>query len=50
MLATFIASGPYFQGRASLPDEHIDNVDIYSILADILKIKPVKTDGALPEL
>lgn len=50
MLATFIACGPYFQGKDRLTDSHIDNVDIYSIISDILAIKPVETDGSLPEL
>jgi hypothetical protein len=32
------------------PLHPFDNVDLYSLMAEILKIKPVKTDGSIAPL
>ena len=45
MLATFIADGPRFADGTVV--EPFDNVEIYGIIADILGIAPVATDGDL---
>ena len=50
MQSIFIASGPYFEGVNASENLHVRNIDIYSLLADMLSIKPVKTDGRIPEL
>ncbi|MEZ5921742.1 MAG: alkaline phosphatase family protein [Parvularculaceae bacterium] len=43
MLATFIGEGPRF--RDGVYAETFDNVEIYGMIADILGVKPAKTDG-----
>ena len=48
MWAIFLASGPAFKTHYRQPA--FPNVDVYSILARILKINPVKTDGRLKEV
>ena len=50
MQSVFIASGPYFKKHISSRPSTLRNIDIYSLLADILRIKPVETDGEVPEL
>ena len=50
MQSIFIASGPYFEGVNASENLHVRNIDIYALLADMLSIKPVKTDGRVPEL
>lgn len=50
MQSIFIAAGPYFDEHISSRPSMLRNIDIYSLLADILDIKPVKTDGELPRL
>ena len=49
MKSIFIASGPYFEKHRTSTIKSIRNIDIYSLLADILGIKPVKTDGSIPD-
>lgn len=49
MKSIFIASGPYFDKHKDTSLTSFRNVDIYSLLADILGIRPVKTDGAVPK-
>jgi alkaline phosphatase D len=46
--AIFYASGPDFKKGYFRPS--FQNVDIYSLLAHLLKIKPVKTDGSFNAL
>lgn len=48
MHAIFIASGPSFENRTTCKNKQINNIDLYSILCDILLIKPAITDGKLP--
>ncbi len=50
MQAIFIASGPYFKKRTSTDELIVKNIDIYSLLADILNVVPAETDGSIPEL
>lgn len=50
MQIIFLADGPYFQGKKPTDETHINNTDIYSLIADILSIKPVETDGSVPSL
>lgn len=50
MQSIFIATGPYFKKHISSRPATVRNIDIYSLLTDILNIKPVKTDGEVPEL
>jgi predicted AlkP superfamily pyrophosphatase or phosphodiesterase len=45
MHAIFIAAGPDIRPGASL--EPFNNVDVYSLLAHLLKIQPAKTDGTI---
>lgn len=49
MKSIFIASGPYFDKHKGTSLTSFRNVDIYSLLADILGIRPVKTDGEIPK-
>ena len=46
MQIIFRACGPDFKRGYTLPHSFI-NVDLYSILAELLKIEPAKTDGSL---
>lgn len=48
MHALFIANGPAIRRGVEL--KPFNNVDIYSLLANLLKIKPVETDGSLRSL
>ncbi len=41
--ATFIANGPAF--RKGFVSEPIESVDVYNLMAKILKLKPAKNDG-----
>jgi predicted AlkP superfamily pyrophosphatase or phosphodiesterase len=45
MRAIFIASGPAFRGKSRLPA--FQNIHIYSLLAELLHLKPAATDGNL---
>ncbi len=45
MYGTFIADGPVF--KDGLKAESFDNVNVYSLIAEILDIKPAKTDGSI---
>ncbi|WP_411816538.1 alkaline phosphatase family protein [Hyphococcus sp. DH-69] len=45
MLATFIGEGPRFADGAVV--EPFDNVEVYGIIAEILGLTPVETDGDL---
>lgn len=45
MQSVFVASGPYFEDKTKLNGTTFVNVDIYSLLTDILSVKPVPTDG-----
>lgn len=45
MHAIFYAYGPAF--RENYRIETFENVDLYSLIAEILKVKPAKTDGKL---
>jgi len=45
MRAIFIAAGPAFRGGSRLPA--FQNIHIYSLLADLLHLKPAATDGDL---
>ncbi|HXI87080.1 MAG TPA: ectonucleotide pyrophosphatase/phosphodiesterase [Parvularculaceae bacterium] len=45
MQATFIAEGPRF--RDGIVVEPFDNVEVYGMIANILGLKPAKTDGDL---
>lgn len=46
MQVVFRAAGPDFK-RGFVQEEKFDNVDIYSLLAHLLKIRPAPTDGSL---
>lgn len=48
MQAIFVACGPYFKNKTALRNSSFSNVDIYPLLADILSIASVPTDGKLP--
>jgi alkaline phosphatase D len=48
MKSIFIATGPYFEKYRISTIKSIRNIDIYSLLADMLGIEPVKTDGTMP--
>ena len=48
MKSIFIATGPYFEKYRTSTIKSIRNIDIYSLLADMLVIEPVKTDGTMP--
>lgn len=45
MRSVFVASGPAFRSGVVLPP--FDNVDIYPLLAHLLKIEPAENDGEL---
>ena len=47
MQVTFIAAGPSFRNGYKLTGPPFKNVDVYSMLANILRISPVPTDGTL---
>ena len=49
MQIIFRACGPDFKRGYTLPHS-FSNVDLYSILAELLKIKPAKTDGSLEKV
>ena len=44
MSAIFIASGPHFVNTPN-PPAHFSNVEVYGLLADVLKIKPLPNNG-----
>ena len=46
--ATFIASGPAF--RSGLVVEPFENIHLYALMAEILGLDPVPTDGDLEEV
>lgn len=48
LAAMFIATGPAFRARTTLP--RFDNVDVYSLLCRLLDIKPSPSDGSLQSL
>ncbi len=48
MHAVFYASGPAFKSNYIQPT--FGNVNLYALFAEILKLKPVKTDGRLEEV
>ncbi|KAI8912733.1 alkaline-phosphatase-like protein [Gorgonomyces haynaldii] len=43
MHATFIAHGPYFEGREVPP--YVANIDVYQLIADVLGIKAAPNNG-----
>ena len=45
MGALFVASGPAFKSGLVVPP--FQNIHVYSLLAEILRLKPAKTDGSL---
>ena len=45
MGALFVASGPAFKSGLVVPP--FQNIHVYSLVAEILKLKPAKTDGSL---
>lgn len=45
MRSVFVASGPAFRGGVVLAP--FDNVDLYPLLAHLLKVKPARNDGSL---
>jgi predicted AlkP superfamily pyrophosphatase or phosphodiesterase len=45
MRAIFIADGPSFRGGSRLPV--FQNIDVYSLLAELLHLKPAANDGKL---
>jgi predicted AlkP superfamily pyrophosphatase or phosphodiesterase len=45
MGALFVASGPAFRSGLVVPP--FQNIHVYSLVAEILKLKPAKTDGSL---
>ena len=45
MGALFVASGPAFNSGLVVPP--FQNIHVYSLLAEILRLKPAKTDGSL---
>lgn len=47
MQVAFVASGPYFKKGFILDDSQLKNVDIYPLLADILRVKAYDNDGHL---
>lgn len=47
MQVTFIAAGPSFKNGHALTEPPFKNIDVYSMLANILRIRPVSTDGTL---
>ena len=49
MQIIFRACGPDFKRGYTLPHS-FSKVDLYSILAELLKIKPAKTDGSLEKV
>lgn len=49
MQIIFRACGPDFKRGYTLP-QSFSNVDLYSILAELLKIEPAKTDGSLEKV
>ena len=49
MQIIFRACGPDFKRGYTLPHS-FSNVDLYSILAELLKIEPAKTDGSLEKV
>ena len=49
MQIIFRACGPNFKRGYTLPHS-FSNVDLYSILAELLKIEPAKTDGSLEKV
>jgi hypothetical protein len=46
MQVMFRAAGPDFK-QGFVQEEKFDNVDLYSLLAHLLKIRPAPTDGSL---
>lgn len=48
MHATFVATGPSFRPGTTLPA--FDNVDIYPLLAHLLRVRPAPNDGTLAPL
>ena len=48
MRSVFVANGPSFRNGVRLPA--FDNVDIYPLLAHLLKIEPAANDGDLEPL
>jgi predicted AlkP superfamily pyrophosphatase or phosphodiesterase len=48
MYGSFIAQGPAF--KSGIMAEPFDNVQVYGIVADILGIKPAKTDGDIAQV
>ena len=48
MRAVFLATGPSFRPRTRLPA--FDNVDVYPLLAHLLRIQPAANDGSLSPL
>ena len=48
MRAVFLATGPSFRPRTRLPA--FDNVDVYPLLAHLLRIQPSANDGSLSPL
>jgi predicted AlkP superfamily pyrophosphatase or phosphodiesterase len=45
MRAIFLASGPAFKGGSLLPV--FENVNVYALLAELLRLKPAANDGSL---
>ncbi len=45
MYTIFYAAGPAFKKDYIAPE--FENVNIYPLIAEIMKLKPVKTDGNL---
>ena len=50
MQVAFIASGPNIKKGVLSRDVLFRNVDVYPFLADLLQIKPVKTDGIIERI
>ena len=48
MHALFIAAGPAIKPGVTI--KPFDNVDVYSLMAQILKVEPAKTDGSITSL
>jgi len=48
MRALFVASGPAFRRGLVVPE--FDNVDVYPLLAHVLRIKPEPNDGNYAEV
>jgi hypothetical protein len=44
----FVAAGPAIKARAQI--KPFDNVDLYSLMAEILQVKPTSNDGSIKSL